>query len=250
MTTQKQDSDSDSDSGSSYESFYGFSNYEEEEEEKDELLSTDTDTETTTRKLRGPLKLVEDDSDNEKVNEEKQKQRNKMGYIPRPTNRKSPWVLFCSEHRSNITNENPQLPGYEIQQKLAELYYNLPESEKERYRQEYQVYKEEVNNKRQIRPRNQKVPGNGYIQYTKFITPQINKLHAEYSMNERNRIIASGWKRLGKEGQQKYVDKAKILLDNFIKENPEYYAIHCKRSLAKRRATLNARQNKKKKSYH
>ncbi|KAI7853620.1 hypothetical protein BDC45DRAFT_606462 [Circinella umbellata] len=224
---------------------------EEEEEEEDELLSTDTDAgPTTTRratKIKDPSKLVEDDSNNEDMNGENKKQRIKMGYRPRPTNRKSPWVLFCSEYRSRIVEENPELAGYESQQKLAELYYNLPESEKERYRQEYEVYKEKVNNIRQIRPRNQKVPGNGYIQYTKFITPQINKLHPEYSLSERNRLVALGWKNLGEEGRRKYIDEAKILLEDFIRENPEYYAIHLKRSLAKRRATLNARQNKKKK---
>ena len=61
-------------------------------------------------------------------------------------------------------------------------------------------------------------------------------------MKERNRLIATGWKELGKEGQQKYIDEAKILYEKFIKENPEYYAVHLKRSLAKRKATMDERK--------
>ena len=57
-------------------------------------------------------------------------------------------------------------------------------------------------------------------------------------MKERNKLIATGWKELGKEGQQKYIDEAKMLYEKFVKENPEYYAVHLKRSLAKRRATI------------
>ena len=61
-------------------------------------------------------------------------------------------------------------------------------------------------------------------------------------MKERNKLVATGWKELGKEGQQKYHDEAKILYETFVKENPEYYAVHLKRSLAKRRATIDERK--------
>ena len=116
------------------------------------------------------------------------------------------------------------------------------QSEQERYRHESREYRDEINKKRYVRPRNQKLPGNGYIQYTKFISPQIRAEHPEFDMKERNRLIATGWKELGKEGQQKYIDEAKILYEKFIKENPEYYAVHLKRSLAKRKATMDERK--------
>ena len=65
-------------------------------------------------------------------------------------------------------------------------------------------------------------------------------------MKDRNALIAQGWKELGKEGQQKFVDQAKELLEKFKKENPEYYEAHMKRSYARRKATDEKKRLEKK----
>ena len=88
----------------------------------------------------------QDDSDNDSVfsdlddiyeepqlKKRKNFQKNRKAiFKPRPANRKSPWMLFNAEYRQKISEENEDLSGPEIQQRLAEIYHALPEVNKKR----------------------------------------------------------------------------------------------------------------------
>ena len=45
------------------------------------------------------------------------------------------YVLFCQEFRPEVREDNPELPQVEITKLLAEMWKNLPEEEKEEWKE-------------------------------------------------------------------------------------------------------------------
>ncbi|KAI9492247.1 hypothetical protein BDB00DRAFT_829024 [Zychaea mexicana] len=145
-------------------------------------------------------------------------------YKPSPYSKYTPFMLFNKENRKRICDENPGIHNRQISTKVSEVFRSLPPEEREKYEKESKRLIAEVRQESGIRGRNERMPGNGYIQYCKSVSAKLRQEHPEYTLKDVNAVIGSDWKKLSAEEKQKFNDLAAKLRKEFVEKNPEYTA--------------------------
>ncbi|KAF7729445.1 hypothetical protein EC973_004425 [Apophysomyces ossiformis] len=141
---------------------------------------------------------------------------------PRPTKRYNPFFLFNKEVRHQISQENPELRPGELSKIIAQRWKELDQESKDKYVEAAEQGKKLIDEARGRRRRNEGMPPNAFILFSRDAQKDIRKEFPEYSLKDINTVVTAKWRELSEEKKQEYRDTAAANRQKFAEENPEF----------------------------
>ncbi|KAI7870486.1 uncharacterized protein EV154DRAFT_122349 [Mucor mucedo] len=152
---------------------------------------------------------------------------NKMDYVPKPTNRYNPYILYNQQHRARLRELNPDIDGRQLSTLVKKGYDEMDPETKAAFIENARMKANLVRKE----PTIPKIPANSFFL---FKNAHLEKYKGQ-PLVEVTRLLAKEWKELPKEEKKKYQDEHKRLKEEYIEKYPEVY-----HKIIRKRAYLNA----------
>ena len=145
-----------------------------------------------------------------------------------PKKCRTSYIFFCCEQREKLKRDEPTLSTTQIVSKLASLWRNLKEEDKQKYKKmsedDKKRYEKEMGS---FVPDNKPVvdkpkrPLTSYLFFCNETRDLVKKEHPDFSGKQITTELGKRWKQLSDEEKQPYIEKQKLDKERYNNEKSE-----------------------------